>query len=439
MKEVFSLPDKRHFIHEKIIKPKLTRFQIIRRLLLFGVGAVLFGFLAAVTFVVSEPWARKYLAEPETAESSSVSIPKDEPETTQAPTTAAPSESTKEEETETETAPIEEVIRSEVERYEFSAEDLFSMYAEFNDLVQETNKGIVAVHAVKTQTDWFDNPVEIAGLYAGAVIASTPDEFLVLTPREAASGAESIEVTLFDGTSVSAQVKGIDQVSNIAVLRIETAALEEGTEEKIKVLELGNSYSIKQGDILFAAGAPAGAVYSNSMGTVAYIAKNVAVIDGSSRLFYTNAAGQAAQGTFIFDAKGQVVGWVTDDYRSEGGSMTVIRALSDYKAVLEKLSNGIAAPYLGIMGQEVPESKRQEGMPLGIYISRAVADGPAYNAGIQSGDILTKIGENSIVTMRDYQNCLDKLSAGETIMVEVLRSDREEYVAMEYEITVGER
>lgn len=40
--------------------------------------------------------------------------------------------------------------------------------------------------------------------------------------------------------------------------------------------------------------------------------------------------------------------------------MTVVRALSDYKPVLEKLSNGIAAPYLGMMGQEVPESKRQE-------------------------------------------------------------------------------
>lgn len=436
MKEVFSLPDKRHFIHEKIIKPKLTRFQILRRLLLFGFGAVLFGFLAAVTFVVSEPLARKYLTEPETTESSSVSIPKDEPETTQAPTTEAPSDPTDEE---SETAPIEEVVRSEVERYEFSAEDLLSMYAGFNELVQETNKGIVTVHAVKTQTDWFDNSVEIAGLYAGAVIAATPDEFLILTPREAVAGTEAVEVTLFDGTSVYAQLRGTDQVSNMAVLRIEVTALEESTAEKIKVLELGNSYAVKSGELVFTAGAPAGVVYSNTMGTVVYIAKNVSVVDGSSRLFYTGAAGAAAQGTFLFNVKGEVVGWVTDDYRSEGEAMTVIRALSDYKYVLEKLSNGIGAPYLGIMGQEVPENKRQEGMPLGIYISRALSDGPAYNAGIQSGDILTKIGESGIVTMRDYQNCLDKLNVGETVKVEIQRFDREEYVAIEYEVAVGER
>lgn len=428
---------KHHFINEKIVRPRLTRMQIIRRLLFWGFGAVLFGVLAAVTFVVSEPWARRYLAEPETTESSSVSIPKDEPETTVPPTTAPSTEPSDEEESET--APIEEVIRSEMERYEFGVEDLLSMYDGFNQLVQETNKGIVAVHAVKTQTDWFDNPVEIAGVYAGLVIAATPDEFLVLTPREALSEAEEIEVTLNDGTLAKAELRGMDLVSNMAVLRLAAESLKEGAAEKIKVLELGNSYAVKQGDLVFTAGAPAGMLYSNSIGTVSYVAKNVSVVDGSSRLFYTGAAGQAAQGSFLFDAEGKVIGWVTDDYHAEGDTMTVVRALSDYKSVLEKMSNGISAPYLGLMGQEVPESKRQEGMPLGIYISRAMANGPMYNAGIQSGDILTKIGETGIVTMRDYQNCLDKLKAGEVIHVEIQRFDLEEYVAMDYEVTVGAR
>lgn len=428
---------KHHFINEKIIRPRLTRLQVVRRLLFWGIGAVLFGFLAAVTFVVSEPWARRYLSEPETAESSSVSIPKDEPETTPAPTTASPTETSDEEESET--APIEEVVRNEVERYEFGTEDLLSMYAGFNQLVQETNKGIVAVHAVKTQTDWLDNSVEVAGNYAGLVIAATPDEFFILTPREALSEAEEIEVTLYDGTLARAELQGMDQVSNMAVLRLGASELDEGVAEKIKVLELGNSYMVKQGDLVFTAGAPAGMIYSNSVGTVSYIAKNISTVDASTRLFYTGAAGQAAQGSYMFDAEGKIVGWVTDDYRAEGDSMTVVRALSDYKPVLEKLSNGIAAPYLGMMGQEVPESKRQEGMPLGIYISRAIADGPMYNAGIQSGDILTKIGESEIVTMRDYQNCLDKLEAGQAVHVEIQRFDLEEYVAMEYDVTVGAR
>lgn len=90
-------------------------------------GAVLFGFLAAVTFVVSQPLAKKYLIEVEeqTSPPVTVSIPKDEletsvePETTERtePETAAKEETT---ETETETEPIEEIVREEVGRYPFS-------------------------------------------------------------------------------------------------------------------------------------------------------------------------------------------------------------------------------------------------------------------------------------------------------------------------------
>ena len=54
-------PEKRRFINEKIVKPKWSRAQIFRRFLLLCFCAVLFGLLAAVTFVVSEPLARKYL------------------------------------------------------------------------------------------------------------------------------------------------------------------------------------------------------------------------------------------------------------------------------------------------------------------------------------------------------------------------------------------
>ena len=74
--------EKRRFIYEKIVRPRLSKTQIVKRLLFLGVSAVLFGALAAVTFVVSAPLAKKYLVEEETEESSTISIPKDEPETT---------------------------------------------------------------------------------------------------------------------------------------------------------------------------------------------------------------------------------------------------------------------------------------------------------------------------------------------------------------------
>lgn len=441
MEEVFQLPDednlkdkaeKHRFIREKIVRPRLTKAEIARRFLLTGVGAVLFGFLAAVTFAVSEPLAKKYLVEEETEESSSISIPKDEPETTAEPETT-------EETTEKETEPIEDMVREEVERYEFSLDDLIKMYSGINELFQEIDKGIVSVHSVKTQMDWFNNPVETSGLYAGAIIAATPEEYLILTPIGAVEGADSLEVTLPGGAQVTGQIKGTDQISHMAVLRVAAGELDEDMKKQVKVLDLGNSYMVKQGDLVFSGGSPAGVVHSLSLGYISYVAKNISVVDGTSRLFYADIQGEAGSGTFIFNIKGQVIGWSTQDYKPESSSMTVVRALSDYKGILEDLSNGILAPYFGIMGLEVTEEQHQNGLPLGIYVNTSVADGPAYNAGIQSGDIITKIGDSQLVTMKDFQNCLDQAASGESVTVEIQRYGRDEYTPIEYEVTIGAR
>lgn len=188
-------PEKRRFINEKIVKPKWSRAQIFRRFLLLCFCAVLFGLLAAVTFVVSEPLARKYLTPEDETESAPISIPKDEPETT-APT--APPETTTAEESE----PLEEVVRNEVEKYQFSIDELEAMYASLNDLAKEADKGIVTIHSVKTQMDWFNNPVETSGMYAGAIVEATDEEYLILAPCAAVENADSLEITLADRKSV---------------------------------------------------------------------------------------------------------------------------------------------------------------------------------------------------------------------------------------------
>lgn len=427
-------PEKRRFINEKIIRPRLTRGQIFRRLLLWGAGAVLFGFLAAVTFAVSEPLAKRYLTEPEKEESSSISIPKDEPETS---TEAEPIETSSQAPPETE--PIEEMVRAEMARYAFSVDDLVKMNTRLTELFQETDKGIVTVHSMRTQIDWFNNPVETSGLYAGAIIAATPEEYLILTPIGAVQNADSLEITFQNGDRVLGQLKGTDQISHMAVIRIAASDLGEDIKKQIKILELGNSYAVKQGELIFAGGSPAGIIHSVSIGNISYVAKNVSVVDGVSRLFYTDAGGDAGKGTFVFNMKGQVIGWATDDYKSDGGTMTVVRALSDYKGILEDLSNGLSAPYFGIMGLEVTEAKHQEGLPLGIYVNSAVIDGPAYNAGIQSGDIITQMGEISLVTMKDFQSCLDKLASGDVVTVEIQRYGRDAYMPIEYQVTIGAR
>lgn len=64
---------------------------------------------------------------------------------------------------------------------------------------------------------------------------------------------------------------------------------------------------------------------------------------------------------------------------------------------------------------------------------------PAYNAGIQNGDVIVKIGEKNILSMKDYENQLEALHQGDTVTVTVQRKSVNEYKELEYQVNVGAR
>lgn len=424
----------RRFISEKIVKQPRTKREILRRAFALLLTAALFGIVAAVTFVVSRPVAEKYLVKETTRETTPVTIPKDDPE----PTTVRETETV--ETTTKESEPIEELLETAMKKYQFSVEDLNTLYSNLRAVALKADKGIVTVHSVKTQTDWFNNPVENSGLYAGAITALANEELLVLTPEGAVESADSIRVAFSDGTEVQGTIKQTDKLSGLAIVSVPTAELGRALLEEIRAIELGNSYSVKQGDLIIAVGGPAGMVHSTGYGFVSYIAKNVQITDGMTRIIYADLKSNAKTGTFLMNTAGQIIGWVTDEYKSEGSEdMTVAMAISDYKSILEKMSNGNPFPYFGIKGQEVSAVMNESGMPLGVYVVDVNVDGPAYNAGIQCGDIITVMGGESIVTMKDFQVKLEAAAPGDVLPVTVLRSGREEYKEIEYQITIGAR
>ncbi|MBS6956401.1 MAG: PDZ domain-containing protein [Enterocloster asparagiformis] len=429
--------DKPHrFINEKIVRQPMSKRQIARRILLTAFCGILFGVLAAVCFVVSKPLAERYLGPEAAEESSQITIPKDEPETTTAAveTTAAVSQPAQE------TEPVAEIVRSEMKNYQYSVDDLTTMYNSLRTVATEVGKGVVAVHSIQHQVDWFDNPIETTGQFAGVLIAKTKTEALILTPEEAIESADSIEVAFQDGTVVPGKIKQRDTVSNMAVVSIELSALSGDQVKKLTEVELGNSYSVKQGDMVIAVGGPAGIIHSTDYGFVSYVVKSVQAVDGIARIFYSDVSSSAQVGTFILNTNGQLIGWVTDQYDKEGEcNMTTIASISDYKGVLQNLSNGMAAPYFGIRGQEVNSAMEESGLPQGIYVADCIADSPAYNAGIQPGDIITWIDGSKTNTMKDFQNQVESLKPGDKVNVAVQRNGKDSYKEIEYPVTIGSR
>lgn len=431
------MPEKngdRHFIKEKIVRQPLSRRQIARRILLTAFCGALFGVLAAVCFVVSRPIAERYLGQTETTEGGKITIPKDEPETT------AAFEPTAESAAETESEPVQDLVQSEISRYSYTTEDADRIFGAIRSVCAEADKGIVSVHSIQHQVDWFDNPIETTGQFAGILIAKTGNEGLVLATEAAIADADSIEVALADGTLLEGAVKQRDTVADMAVVSVDLSSLEPDQRDHLTVVELGNSYSVKQGDLVAAVGGPAGAIHSTDYGFISYVVKNVQLIDGQGRVFYTGIRGAAEAGTFLINLDGELIGWVTEEYGgSQESGMATVAGISDYKGVLEDLSNGVAPPYFGIRGQEVGQEQAEAGTPKGVYVTESVTDSPAYNAGIQNGDIITAIGEAAVTNMKDFQNQIENLHAGDRVRVVVQRNGAEVYRELEFVVEIGAR
>lgn len=425
--------EKNRFIREKVVRPPVSKRQWAKRLAALFLLAVMFGVVAAVSFVVARPVVQQFFGEEPLTESTPVTIPRDtETETT-------PQESATEMQTE-ETEPIEDVVHTAMEDYEFTIDDLNTLYGNLRSVTQTVNYGIVDVHSVKQETDWFDNPVENMGTYAGAVFASTREELMILTTKEAVEDVDSIKVTFFDGTEVDGERKQSDAITGMAVVSVRSESLPKETREKINIIELGNSYAVKQGDVVIAAGSPAGVLRSTDYGFISYIQRSVQTADGSTRLFYTGVMGDSSMGTFLLNTQGEIIGWVTDAYQtSETRDVTVVEAISDYKSALEMMSNGTAVPYLGVRGQEVSSSMMQSGMPSGIYVVSVQSGSPAYEAGIQNGDIITNVGEKTVSTMKEFQTAVEGLEPGAQVVLTIQRDGRDEYRELEYSVRVGAR
>ena len=422
----------RDFISEKIVRPAPSRKQVGTRMATAACAGVIFGVVSAVCFVLTRPILEQ-LSEGNRPTTSSISIPKDELE--------SPAEAMENERVaETETEPVEEMVQTALEKYRYTVDDLNSMLNSLRGKAQTADKSVVVVHSVQQNTDWFDNPVETTGLYAGMIIAKTSQELLVLTPEAAVEQADSIKVTFENGNDVSGHVKQKDAISGLAIVSVSAQDISAVQLRDLEPIPLGNSYQVQQGDLIAAVGSPAGVVHSMDYGFVSYVVRSNSMVDQHCRMLYSNILADAGKGTFLVNTGGELVGWAQEQDGSESSDrVTEVFGISDYKGILEKLSNGQAVPCIGIVGQEVTDAQVENGLPAGIYVMNAVTDKPAYNAGIQNGDILTELAGEPVTSMKEYQAALDKMTCGQVVHVTVARNGRDTYTELEFDVTVGSR
>ena len=409
------------FVKEKIKKQPFYQNKTLRRAALQLIFSVVCGAVACFVFVIVHPWMERTFGEQEMTE---ITIPQEEEEET----VTEPQEETEDEE------PV--VI---TEPRELEVEDYADLYTKLKEVADTAGKSLVTVTASSSGTDWFNETYESRRELSGLLVGNNGVELLILAPYSQVEGADTLQAAFADGSTLAAVLKNYDSVTDLAVLSVNLADVEEDTLESIRMAELGSSKSLKAGEPVIAVGSPAGIAGSVKYGNLVASGYKVSVIDGEYNLLITDMERSEKGSGVLLNLSGQVIGLLEDSYlnSSNEGALTAY-AISDMKDVIEHLSNSQDLVYMGIHGADVTEETAAlQNIPAGVYVASVEPDSPAMNSGIQAGDIITEINGKTITSLSQIREMLLKFSREQVIQVVVMRQGKDGYKEIECSETLN--
>ena len=422
--------EKRHeeqefsFVKEKIKKQPFYQNKTLRRAGLQVLVSVVCGAIACFVFVLLHPWMERTFGEDQMTE---ITLPQEEEE---------PETETEEPAETEETEPQEPIVITELQ--ELEVEDYGDLFTKLKAVADTANQSLVTVTASSSDTDWFNETYESRRQISGVLVGNNGVEILILTSYSQVAGANSLQASFVDGTSLDAVLKNYDTVTDLAVLSVNLADVEEDTLSSIRMAELGSSRSLKAGEPVIAVGSPAGIAGSVKYGNLVAPGYTVSVIDGEYALLITDMERSEGGGGVLLNLSGQVIGLIEDTYLHSGNENALTAyAISDMKEVIEHLSNSQDLVYMGIHGTDVTaDISELQGIPAGVYVTGVEQDSPAMNSGIQAGDIITEINGKEITSVSEIQEMLLKFSRDQMIRVIVMRQGRDEYKEIECSVTL---
>ncbi len=275
------------------------------------------------------------------------------------------------------------------------------------------------------------NQVQI-GLGSGVIVS--PEGYL-LTNDHVIAGADDIEVRLADGRQARARLVGTDPETDIAVLKIELGAL--------PVISLGDASRLQVGDAVLAIGNPFNVGQTVTAGIVSALRRNRLGLSTFEDFIQTDAAiNRGNSGGALVDARGALVGISTAIYSESGGSVgigfavPVDLAREVMTALIRdgRVIRGWVGMELRELTPEIAESLRL-GVRQGVLITGVVQGGPASQAGLQPGDVVTAIGALPVVGTAELMKNVAALKPASSATLAVRRGEK----SLELVVTVGQR
>jgi len=300
------------------------------------------------------------------------------------------------------------------ERQESDNEILAAFNKAISGVAEEVKPSVVSIKVVMQQRDIFGNLMQNEGVGSGVIYSS---DGYIITNNHVTEGANSITVTLYDGTEYQGTLKGADKDTDISVVKIDA--------QNLKAAEFTTIEEVKVGEIAIAMGSPFGLHETVTQGVISAIGRDVAISYDSVPmvdLLQTDAAiNPGNSGGPLVNSTGQVMGINTIIFSTSGSSSGIGFAIPSDTAV--NIAEQIIkygkpkAPFIGIEMGNTDEVNVK-----GVYIAKVIEGSPAEKAGLKAGDIITEFDGKAIETPYELIAQMQRHNVNDEVTLTIIRN-----------------
>ncbi|MDR9829481.1 DegQ family serine endoprotease [Vibrio sp. FNV 38] len=271
------------------------------------------------------------------------------------------------------------------------------------------------------------------GLGSGVIIDAKHGH--IVTNYHVINGADKIRVKLHDGREYDAELIGGDEMSDIALLKLDKP-------KNLTQISLADSDRLRVGDFTVAIGNPFGLGQTVTSGIVSALGRSGLNLENFENFIQTDAAiNSGNSGGALVNLNGELIGINTAILGPNGGNIGIGFAIPSnmMKNLTEQIIEfgEVKRGMLGVQGGEVT-SELAEALGYesskGAFVSQVVPDSAADKAGLEAGDIILSINGRNINTFSELRAKVATLGAGKTIELGVVRDGK----SLDFDVTLGE-
>jgi len=271
----------------------------------------------------------------------------------------------------------------------------------------------------------------LVGQGSGFIVDKTG---VILTNAHVVDNAGKVTVTLRDGRTFKGEVKGTDEVTDLAVVRIDPQG------EALPVAPLGDSSQLQVGDWAIAVGNPVGLDNTVTLGIISTLGRSAAkagIPDKRVEFIQTDAAiNPGNSGGPLLNAQGEVIG-INTAIRADAMGIGFAIPINQARTIETLLAAGqkVPHPYIGIqMVNLTPDLARQNNRDPnsafliaeveGILVVRVIPNSPAERSGLRRGDVIVSVNGQPIKEGAVLQSLVEQVGLNQSLKLNVQRGDR---------------